>query len=508
MATKAPAKIKTNSGKSKSEPKTKTKTKTPPSPSFLNFPDVLPPKADGNVIPVHVVEAKKFESWAKKQPANVVSILEAQGWTAKANSVSVVIPADEFPAGVYVGCGEELSLYTLSHAVDAVRRSFSSTILKKYCFALEPSEFHHPGDMEKACIGWALACYRFDAFKKSESVCPRLVLPKGIDKTRVEAMIRSISLIRNLINLPANALGPSQLADAAIATGENFGAKVKVVSDQSVLAKDYPLIHAVGHGSDRPPRLVDLTWGNPRDPKVTLVGKGVCFDTGGYDLKPSSAMLMMKKDMGGAAMALGLAWMVMSLKIPVRLRVLIPAVENSVSGRAFRPMDIFPSRKGLTVEIGNTDAEGRLVMADCLTLACEENPDLLIDFSTLTGAARVALGYDIPAMFSNDVALASSLQKLSMECEDPLWQLPLWDGYKSDLTSPNADLTNSGHNPAGSITAALFLEKFVEPGTKWIHIDHYAWEASGKPGRPKGGADTGMRAVLALLESKYRKKKA
>jgi len=234
-----------------------------------------------------------------------------------------------------------------------------------------------------------------------------------------------------------------------------------------------------------------------------LVGKGVCFDTGGYDLKPSSAMLLMKKDMGGAAMALGVAYMIMALNIPVRLRVLIPAVENSVSGRAYRPSDILHSRQGLTVEIGNTDAEGRLVMADCLTLASEENPDLLIDFSTLTGAARTALGFEIPAMYSNNDTLAQELQKLSMAVEDPLWQMPLWDGYKNDIVSPNADLTNSGNNPAGSITAALFLQNFVGQNIDWIHLDHYAWEASGKPGRPRGGADTGLRAILSLVETRY-----
>jgi leucyl aminopeptidase len=485
----------------------KTVSAAPSTPtfSFLSRPDVFFAKAEGTPVPVHVVPEKKFESWLKKQPAEIAAILGAQGWAAKPNTAACALLSDGTLAGVYVGTGDKLSLYTLSHAVETIRRNLAASKLKDLCFALIPDELKHDGDIEKACIGWALACYRFDAYKKADKDCLRLVWPKGVDKARVDATVQSVCLIRNLINLPANALGPSELADAAATIGKHFAAETKIVSDQTILAKEFPLIHAVGHGSERPPRLIDLTWGNPRNPKVTLVGKGVCFDTGGYDLKPSSAMLMMKKDMGGAAMALGLAWMVIALKLPVRLRVLIPAVENSVSGRAYRPMDILPSRKGLTVEIGNTDAEGRLVMADCLTLACEESPDLLIDFSTLTGAARVALGYDIPALFSNEDSLASGLQKIGMGCEDPLWHMPLWEGYKADLSSPNADLTNSGHNPAGSITAALFLEKFVDSKTPWIHLDHYAWEQAGRPGRSKGGADTGMRAVFALLESKYRK---
>lgn len=490
---------------SKSAPKiSKPKSKHPPF-SPLQYPDVFK-SAAGKTIPLHIVRESNFATWHKSLTTAVKASLVAQDWAASPETVAVSFDKDGQYDGVYVGAGSQISLYSLSAVVDALQRKISGPALKKLTFALAANDLSTE-ELTRACVGWALACYQFDAFKTSKKVSPVLALPKGADKTRIEALVQSVSMIRNLINLPANALGPAELADAARSVAAAKKVPIKITEDKKLLADNFPLIYGVGDGSDRRPRLIDLSYGNPKDPKVTIVGKGVCFDTGGYDLKPSSGMLTMKKDMGGAAMVLGLFWMVSSLKLPIRLRVLIPAVENSVSGRAYRPMDILPSRKGLSVEIGNTDAEGRLVMADCLTLACEEKPDLLIDFSTLTGAARAAVGLDITAMFSNNDEIARELQTLSMRAEDPVWQMPLWQGYKADIMTPNADLNNSGNNVAGAITAALFLESFVERGINWIHLDHSAWEGSGKPGRPRGGADMGMRAVLALLEKYYVKGK-
>lgn len=474
--------------------------------SFLQYPDVLKNSASHSV-PVHVIRQKDFAAWNKARPAALKAALLAQDWTAAPDTVALTFDQDGSYDGVYIGASDKIGLSTFATAVDVIQKRIPSETVKKATFALGEADLSQE-EITTACVGWSLACYQFDAYKTAKKSCPALLVPKAADKARIEALVRSVCLIRNLINLPANALGPEELAASALEVAQEHGVSAKIIEDKKLLSGNFPLIFAVGDGSARRPRLIDMSWGNPKDPKVTIVGKGVCFDSGGYDIKPSSAMLTMKKDMGGAAMALGLFWMVAALKLPIRLRVLIPAVENSVSGSAYRPMDILPSRKGLSVEIGNTDAEGRLVMADCLTLACEEKPDLLIDFSTLTGAARAAVGLDITAMFSNNDELARELQALSLSVEDPVWQMPLWQGYRSDIQTPNADLTNSGNNVAGAITAALFLESFVEKGVNWIHLDHSAWEGGGRPGRPRGGADMGMRAVLALLESRYGRAKA
>ncbi len=471
--------------------------------SVFQYPQTLVAKAAGKAVPVYLVHEKAFDSWIKSQPKATQASILAQGFKAGANSVSLDYSSGALDA-VYVGVGERIGLYTFSYVVDYLMKTVAEKLYDQV-FTINDKNLGER-DAEQICVGWSLAAYKFDCYKANGKKYPRLVLPKNADRKRIDAIVQSISLIRNLINLPANDLGPAELADAAKKVASQKKAVIKVIEDKKLLTAGFPMIYAVGDGSERRPRLIDMTWGKPSDPKLTIVGKGVVFDTGGYDIKPSAAMLLMKKDMGGSAMALGLAWMIMSLNLPVRLRVLIPAVENSISGIAYRPGDVLTSRQGLTVEIGNTDAEGRLVMADCLTLACEEKPDLLIDFSTLTGAARTALGFEIPAMFSNNDGIAAELQKISLGAEDPLWQLPLWAPYQNDIASPVADLNNSGNNPAGSITAALFLQNFVTNNTDWVHIDHFAWEPSGKPGRPKGGADTGMRAVLAYLEKRYAKK--
>lgn len=359
-------------------------------------------------------------------------------------------------------------------------------------------------DPDRAALGWALGSYRFTRYKKGEESVRELVWPAGADKAAVDATARAVHLARDLINTPAGDMGPGELATEARALARAFKGQCKTVVGDDLIAGNFPMIHAVGRASSRAPRLIDLTWGKARDPKVTIVGKGVCFDTGGLDLKPSGAMLMMKKDMGGAAQALAVARMVMAAKLPVRLRVLIPAVENSVSGDAFRPMDVLSSRKGLSVEIGNTDAEGRLVMADALALACEETPDLLMDFATLTGAARVALGTEVPALFCNDDDLAAALADSAEAVADPLWRMPLVDAYDAQLDSKVADLNNAPPGGyGGAIIAALFLRRFVDPGIPWFHIDVMAWNTKTKPGRPEGGEAQSPRAVFEMLRRRY-----
>jgi len=327
-------------------------------------------------------------------------------------------------------------------------------------------------------------------------------MPDGIDGDDLTRIVEGVTLARDLINTPSNDMGPDELEAAALALALQHGAAVKVTAGEK-LAKDFPLIHAVGKGSPRAPRLIDVTWGKERDPKITLVGKGVCFDTGGLDIKPDTGMLNMKKDMAGAATALALAHMIMARKLKVRLRVLIPAVENSISGTSFRPRDIYKSRNGITVEIGNTDAEGRLVLADALTLADEEKPALIADFATLTGAARVALGPELPALFTDDDALAGELTGAGASENDPVWRLPLWRPYDAMLDSKVADMNNvSTGGQGGAITAALFLRRFVA-SKSWLHLDIFAWSATAKPGRPEGAECQTARALYAMLIKRY-----
>jgi leucyl aminopeptidase len=354
-----------------------------------------------------------------------------------------------------------------------------------------------------AALAWLMGGYAFDRYKKKSPRKARLVLPQGVDGAEVSRIAENLFLARDLVNTPANDMGPAELESAARALAKRHGAKAAVVSG-AALARNYPLIAAVGQGSDRATRLIEFVWGKPGAPRVTLVGKGVCFDTGGLDLKPSAAMLTMKKDMGGAACALAVAGMVMDAKLNLRLRVLIPAVENSVSGNAMRPGDVFKSRKGLTVEIGNTDAEGRLVLADALSDADDENPELLIDIATLTGAARAATGMELPPFFTGDETLASDLFRVGEETQDPLWRLPLWRGYEDTLSSRVADLNNNpAYNYAGAITAALFLNRFVARTKSWAHLDIPAWIDRARPGRPIGGEANGARAIYALLKARY-----
>jgi leucyl aminopeptidase len=361
-----------------------------------------------------------------------------------------------------------------------------------------------------AALGWLLGQYRFDRFKQEPGTKgPRVLLTS--EPARIEEMVRvaqATALVRDLVNLPAGDLGPAELQAAAETVADAGGVKLQVTSGAK-LAEGYPMIHAVGAAAtkERAPRLIEFEWGRPDHPKIAVIGKGVCFDTGGLDIKASSGMRLMKKDMGGAAHALALARLIASERWPVRLHLLIPAVENSVSGGAFRPGDILTSRAGLTVEIDNTDAEGRLILADALTRAGEEKPETIVDFATLTGAARVALGPDLPATFANDEALAADLLSAGTEVADPLWRLPLWDGYDDMLKSDLADMSNSSETPfAGTITAALFLRRFVPEGAAWAHLDTFAWRPVARPGRPKGGEALGLRAVHAALARRYRRK--
>ena len=359
-----------------------------------------------------------------------------------------------------------------------------------------------PHDARLAALAFATGAYQFDRYRKTEACNVRLVVPDGVDGGDISRIAKGVSLARDLINTPSNDMGPDELEAAARALAKQHGSTITVTSGEK-LVKGFPLIHAVGMGSPRSPRLIDITWGKENDPKITLVGKGVCFDTGGLDIKNDTGMLNMKKDMGGSATALGLAHMIMARKLKVRLRVLIPAVENSISGASFRPRDIYKSRKGITVEIGNTDAEGRLVLADALTLADEESPALIADFATLTGAARVALGPDLPAMFTDDDALATEMSNAGTAENDPVWRMPLWRPYEAMLDSKVSDTNNvSTGGQGGAITAALFLRKFVT-AKSWLHFDIFAWTASAKPGRPEGAELQSARALYALLSARY-----
>ena len=360
-----------------------------------------------------------------------------------------------------------------------------------------------PHDARLAALAFALGAYRFTRYHKSEGRKIKLDLPQSLDREDLERVVEAVTLVRDLVNTPANDMGPADLEEAARTLAAKHGAGARATVGDDLLRENFPLIHAVGRAAARQPRLIDLTWGDMDDPRVTLVGKGVCFDSGGLDIKPESSMLNMKKDMGGAATALALAHMIMSRKLRLRLRVLIPAVENSISGAAFRPRDIYTSRKGITVEIGNTDAEGRLILADALTLADEDNPELIFDFATLTGAARVALGPDVPPFFTDDDQLADKLMAHAAAENDPLWRLPLWRPYDEMLESKVADINNVGSGgQAGAITAALFMRRFVS-AKSWAHFDVFAWSPRSRPGRPEGGDCQAARAIYALLAARY-----
>lgn len=425
--------------------------------------------------------------------------VEANGFAAKSGQICLVPGEEGSISAVLFGLGKR---------GDRKRSPFFTGLLP---IKLPKGRYHlaSASGMDKlaldlAVLGWHLGSYRFDRYKENGKELAELDWPQGVDKDSILLQVKGSNLARDLINVPANDMGPDELEAVTKGLADTHNARLTVTRGDDLLTHNFPMIHAVGRGSVRAPRLLDMVWGDEADPKITLVGKGVCFDTGGLDLKPSSAMLLMKKDMGGAANVLGLASMIMGAKLPVRLRVLIPAVENSVSGDAFRPGDVLQSHKGLTVEIGNTDAEGRLVLADALSLADQDEPDLLVDIATLTGAARVALGPDLPPFYSEDQILVDELNEAASHQWDPLWPMPLWDGYDANLSSDIADVNHISNGPfAGSITAALFLRRFVEKATSWVHFDIYGWAPKALPGRPKGGEAQAIRALFAVLSQRY-----
>ncbi|MCB4771618.1 leucyl aminopeptidase family protein [Ancylobacter sp. Lp-2] len=442
--------------------------------------------------PIWCVTAQDWRKVAGELPPIAVAFAEASGFRAEPGKVLVVPDAAGAIAGVLFG-------------VEAKPRD--PLAFGKLATTLPAGDYQlasGAADPRLAALAFGLGAYRFERYRTRNAPRPRLVIPEGVDEAGLIRTVEAVALARDLVNTPANDMGPAELEAAARALAARHGAAIEVTTGGDLLAANLPMIHAVGRASPRAPRLIDLSWGDPDAPKVTLVGKGVCFDTGGLDIKPSSGMLLMKKDMGGAASALGLAHMIMARALPVRLRVLIPAVENAIDGSAFRPGDILRSRKGLSVEIGNTDAEGRLVLADALSLADDEAPELMIDFATLTGAARVALGPQLPPAYTDDEALAADLARHAAAEADPLWRLPLWKPYAGMLDSPIADMNNApGSGFAGSITAALFLQRFVERAGAWLHLDIYAWNPSSRPARPEGGEAQAIRALDALLAERY-----
>ncbi len=457
-------------------------------------------------ISIRPVFADDFESWLRKQSQALKARIKNASFSGKAGKVLFHYDKAGYLKTIFVTLKKPVQLYDAAALVQAIEKECDPGWIEKTTFTLEEHTLTDK-DVLNFTLGWGLACYTFEYYKKSSRTSPTLKWPQKVEKGYAQSTIDSIFLIRNLVNRSAIDLGPAELEKEIKEIAKNHKANVKVIKGEKLLAENYPLIHTVGMASpkEREPRLIDLSWGNKEDPHITLVGKGVCFDTGGLNIKPTQYMALMKKDMGGAAHALALANMIMSLTLPVYLRLLIPAVENAIAGNAYRPGDVLQSRKGLTVENTNTDAEGRLILADALTAASEERPDLIIDFATLTGSARAALGPDIPALFSNNDAFGPDIQKISFEKEDPLWPMPLWAPYKKHTESMIADLNNSASLPGDLIYSALFLQNFLIDAPDWIHIDCYAWEHTGKAGRPKGGADTGLRTIYAWLNERYRK---
>jgi leucyl aminopeptidase len=453
---------------------------------------MLPCFADpgASALSLHAVAPAGLEAWCAAHPAG--GFVRAAGFAAQPGEL-LLLPGAAGLGGALVGLG------------DGRPSAWSFGGLAQALPAGSTWRLEGPTDAARATLGWGLGAYRYGRFRAAPRPPARLVL--AADALAAAREVEAVWFVRDLINDPANVLGPAELAEAVAALGAAHGATVRLVGGET-LERDYPTVAAVGRGSARAPLVVDLAWrgsaAGPEAPLIALCGKGVCFDSGGYDLKPATAMLRMKKDMGGAAVAAGVARLVMQADLPVRLRLLIGAVENSIGAHAMRPLDVVRTRKGLTVEIGNTDAEGRLVLCDLLADADAAAPALLMDFATLTGAARVALGPDLVALFAQDDRLAEDLLAAGREAEDPLWRLPLWSGYAGWLDSQTADLANvSGKPHAGAVVAALFLQRFVSPERRWAHCDLYAWNDSPRPGRPEGGEATGMRAAFRALAARF-----
>ncbi|MCF4165809.1 leucyl aminopeptidase family protein [Zavarzinia compransoris] len=447
-------------------------------------------------VPIHCVARGALDELADRVPPAALRFARASGFDGRPGGHLVVPDAEGGLGLVLFGVGavqehQPFAFGALSAALPAATYEIASPL--------------GPMEATAATLGWVMGRYGFRRYRDdSPPDDPLLVPPEGADLDAVRRTAEAMFLVRDLVNTPASDLGPEELAAAAMRLAVAHDARIAITVGDDLLDAGYPMIHAVGRASERAPRLIDMTWGESDLPRVTLVGKGVCFDTGGLNIKTGSYMNLMKKDMGGAAHVLGLAHMIMDADLPVRLRVLIPAVENSVSGNAMRPGDVLTSRKGLTVEIGDTDAEGRLVLADALAEADEEKPDLLVDFATLTGAARVALGPELPALFTPDDELAAAFADHGLEQRDPTWRLPLWPPYDRMLESRVADLSNVGEGGmAGASTAALFLQRFVTDTPSWAHLDVYAWTTKPSPGRPVGAEAYGIRALFALIAERF-----
>ena len=442
-------------------------------------------------IPVYSLDKAALAEWLSKAGESQRRWVRGSGFDAGSGS-HLLVPDDQGGiACVLAGRGERDRFWALAHLPGVLPEG-------RYQLHSDWSA----DEQTRAMTGWGLGCYRFDRYKDQPEVRARLVLPDSV-RREVEAVVESSNMIRDLVNTPALDLGPAELAAEAEALAEEHGARFSVIHGET-LEKEFPAIHVVGQASSRAPCLIRLQWGEENAPPLALVGKGVVFDSGGLDIKPGSGMVLMKKDMGGAAHVLGLARLIMALGLKVNLRVYIPAVENAIAGNAYRPSDIIRTRKGTTVEIGNTDAEGRVVLSDALTLACEEGAERVIDFATLTGAARVALGEDLPPIYARDTQSARTIQDLSFDCEDPLWHMPLYEPYRSLIQPAIADLSNSGTSRfGGSLTAALFLDHFVDPEVDWYHLDIYAWNLGDRPGRPAGGEAQGLRSMWRWLVSLY-----
>ncbi|HYQ92913.1 MAG TPA: leucyl aminopeptidase family protein [Candidatus Competibacteraceae bacterium] len=444
-------------------------------------------------IPLILVPENTFAQWLEGQPETIKRWLAVTGFKAKPNSFSLISAADGTLNTVIVGIASPDDPWACGGLPTALPGG-------NYYFATDWST----AVMERLALGWGLGAYRFTRYKNNQQSIAHLAFDPAWNVQQIRQSLQAITLVRDLINTPAEDMMPEQLADAMLLLGQEFGAQIEQTVGDELLAQNYPLIHAVGRASTHHPRLLDLRWGDEQHPKVTLVGKGVCFDSGGLDLKNASGMRLMKKDMGGAAHVMGLARLIMSTGLPVRLRVLVAAVENAVAGNALRPGDVIKSRKGLTVEIHNTDAEGRLILCDALTEAASENPALILDCATLTGAARVALGPELPALFCNNEDLATGLLTTADEEKDPLWRMPLHQPYRDMLDSRIADIANASDSSfAGAVTAALFLKEFVPENIPWAHLDVMAGNTKARPGRPEGGEAMGLRAVYRYLRERF-----
>ena len=454
---------------------------------------VLLKKPLASATPLHAVDRASFDAHLKAVPAATRRWLAATGFTAAPDTFALVPDAQGNVGEVWAG----------------VRGAAHPWVLAALPKALPPGRYRLSADglaldATAAAFSWELGGYQFDLYKPARRAPAELMLPPGAAAERGLLQAAAVASVRDLVNTPSEHMGPAELAEAVKLVARQHGAKFKQTVGDDLLKAGFPAIHAVGRAAVRAPRLIELEWGDPHAPRLTLVGKGVCFDSGGLDIKSAEGMRLMKKDMGGAANALGLAQMVMALGLPVRLHLLIPAVENAIAGNAYRPGDVFKTRKGLHIEIGNTDAEGRVILCDALAYAAESRPALLIDMATLTGAARIALGAQLPALFCRDMAMARDLVDRGLAAHDPLWHLPLWRDYHAGIESEIADIVNTGRGAlAGAINAALFLEDFVPEDLPWLHIDLFAWNEGNRPGRPAGGEAQTLRTLLAWLEERF-----